>query len=232
MNVILGLDTADRTAGAAVVVDGTVRAAKVERAPARHSVRLFALINGVLDAAGLSRSALTGICVTRGPGSFTGLRVGMATAKGIAFALGLPVAGVSTLETLARPAMPFDGLVIPLLDAKKAQVYGAAFDGRSGAAVIAEAAWSPEGLAGELQGLERDCLLVGSGLAPFAETFASFLGCRFQAAPEEAWAIQPAEVARLGAVDLACGRGVLPAALTPTYCRLSEAEEKKRKRAD
>ena len=102
MRGLLALDTADRCAGVAVAVDGEVRAVCLSAVPFRHAERLFALIDAALGAAGLEREALSGIAVTRGPGSFTGLRVGLATAKGLACALGVPAVGVSTLRALAE----------------------------------------------------------------------------------------------------------------------------------
>ncbi|MHB8765940.1 MAG: tRNA (adenosine(37)-N6)-threonylcarbamoyltransferase complex dimerization subunit type 1 TsaB, partial [Deferrisomatales bacterium] len=131
MRALLAIDTADLSAGVAVAVDGEVRAEVCQPSRFRHAERLFLLIEAALAAAGAEKQHLACVAVTRGPGSFTGLRVGVATAKGLALALGIPVVGVSTLRALARGASPFPGLVVPVLDARKRQVYAAAYDGRT-----------------------------------------------------------------------------------------------------
>ncbi|MBI5441551.1 MAG: tRNA (adenosine(37)-N6)-threonylcarbamoyltransferase complex dimerization subunit type 1 TsaB [Deltaproteobacteria bacterium] len=233
MRAVLALDTAGETAGAALAVDGVLKAEVVEASASRHSQRLFRLVDGVLEGAGLKPRSLGCVAVSRGPGSFTGLRVGVATAKGIAFALGLPAVGVSTLEALARGAMPFPGVIVPLLDARKQQVYAAAWDGRTGARLLPEAARNPERFAAELAGLAEagSCLLLGSGLSPYADRFREALGDRFLPAPPARWPIPPGQVALLGDRDFLAGNAVEPARLVPVYHRLSEAEERKGARA-
>jgi tRNA threonylcarbamoyladenosine biosynthesis protein TsaB len=226
MNAILGIDTAGGTAGAAVAVDGRVRAETREEAGSLHSSRLFRLVDAVLEGSGVGKEDLSAVAVSRGPGSFTGLRVGVATAKGISFSLGIAVAGVSTLEAMAWGAMPFPGIVAPLLDARKQQVYAAAYDGLSGETRLAERAWNPAGFAEELRKLSRPCLLLGSGLDPYSSHFGSPYD-PFLTAPRERWPVPPSQVALLGHREVEAGRAVGPALLVPVYHRLSEAEEKK-----
>jgi tRNA threonylcarbamoyladenosine biosynthesis protein TsaB len=229
MNTVLALDTCDHTAGVAVVADGAVRCWRVERSPLRHSVRLLALVEEALAGIGLERGDLDGIAVTRGPGSFTGVRVGVATAKGLALALGIPVVGVSSLEALWRDAVPFPGLVAPVLDARKHQVYATVRRGPHGEGVLlGEGAWDPGELLAALEGQREPCLFLGSGLGPYRDVFARALGERFLSAPQTRWAIPPGAVALAGWEALQRGEGTPPAALTPTYRRRSEAEEAKR----
>ncbi|NTU60126.1 MAG: tRNA (adenosine(37)-N6)-threonylcarbamoyltransferase complex dimerization subunit type 1 TsaB, partial [Deltaproteobacteria bacterium] len=140
---LLAIDTAAETAGVAVAVDGEVRSEAVEASATEHSRRLFRLVDAVLEGAGLGKADLTHVAVTLGPGSFTGLRVGLATAKGIAYALGLPLAGVSSLAALRSGSAPFPGTIAPALDARKRQVYGAAWDGLTGEVRVPEGAWDP-----------------------------------------------------------------------------------------
>lgn len=230
MTTVLALDTCDRTAGVAVAVGGEVRCWRVEHSPLRHSVRLLALVEESLAGAGVEREDLDGIAVTRGPGSFTGVRVGVATAKGLAFALGVPVVGVSSLAALWRGAVPFPGVVVPVLDARKRQVYATARQGREegGGILLGEGAWDPEEVLESLATEREHCLFLGSGLGPYRETFARALGDRFLAAAEMRWAIHPGDVALAGWEALQRGEGTPPAALTPTYRRRSEAEEARR----
>jgi tRNA threonylcarbamoyladenosine biosynthesis protein TsaB len=188
------------------------------------------MVDAALGGAGIGREDLGCIAVTRGPGSFTGVRVGIVTAKGIAFALGIPVVGVSSLEALARGSRPFPGLVAPMLDARKQQVYAAAYDGRSGETLLAEGAWDPAVFAQALSRFETACLVLGSGLGAYPDVFADALGERYLSAPPERWHIPPAEVALLGQREFEQGRAIDPALLIPVYHRLSEAEDAKRSR--
>lgn len=176
----------------------------------------------------MAKGDLSCIAVTRGPGSFTGLRVGVATAKGLAYGLGVPLAGVSTLEALARGAAPFDGAVAPMLDARKSQVYAAAWDGQSGECLLPEGVWNPPALAAELARLSGPVLALGSGLGTYGAIFREVLGVRLFAADPSRWPIPPRQVALLGWRELGAGQAVDPALLLPVYFRLSEAEERKR----
>lgn len=229
MGALLAIDTADATAGVALLLDGRLVAEFVEVSAYRHSERLFALVDEALAGAGVGRRELEAVAVTVGPGSFTGLRVGLATAKGLAFALGLPLAGVPTLEALARGAMPFPGLVVPLLDARKRQVYGAAYRGRDGAVAVHPAAWSPAELAGRVRAAAGGgpVLALGSGLGPYRAVFEEALGGALSCAPPSRWHVTPGQVALLGEEALRQGRAGTAAALAPLYLRRSEAEEAK-----
>jgi tRNA threonylcarbamoyl adenosine modification protein YeaZ len=112
--LILAFDTATDVATSALVQDGQVVGERASRA-----VRILEDIDGLLAAAGLEREAIVGIAVGTGPGSYTGLRIGLVTARALAFALDVPVAGVSTLAALARGA----GEAWPLLDGRRNEVF-------------------------------------------------------------------------------------------------------------
>jgi tRNA threonylcarbamoyladenosine biosynthesis protein TsaB len=232
MSTILALDTCDRTVGVAVAIGGAVACSRVENSPQRHSERLLALVDEALVGVGVEKGDLDGIAVTRGPGSFTGVRVGIATAKGLAFALGIPVLGVSSLTALWGSAAPFPGVVVPLLDARKGQVYATARHGwEGGGTLMEEGAWYPQQVLEALADTEQPCLFLGSGLGAYRDTFARGLGERFWAAPETRWAIHPGAVAVAGAAALRRGEAMSPGELTPTYRRLSEAEQARGKTA-
>ena len=224
MTVVLAIDTADRTSGVAVAVDGRVRTQFVEVTASRHSERLFSLVDAALCGALVKATDVSCVAVTVGPGSFTGVRVGVATAKGIAFGCGVPAVGVSSLEALARGAMPFSGLVVPVLDARKRQIYAAAFDGLSGSAVVEEGAWDPETFAAELRGLDTTSLLLGSGLGPYAGLLGRELGDKCLAATPARWSVSPGEVALIGHRALREGMATTAGFLAPVYYRISEAE--------
>ena len=158
--MILALDTC-LTACSASVLDGeTVLAARSEAMPRGHQERLAPLIRELMAEAGVGFPALTRIGVTVGPGSFTGLRVGLAFAKGLSAALSIPCVGVSALEALAfgRP-----GFVVAVIDARRDQVYVQMFN--DGAALMAPDALSATNAAARLAELYTGgpATLVGSG---------------------------------------------------------------------
>lgn len=130
--IVLALDTCLFACSAAVVRDGELLARRIDPMARGHQERLAPLVQEVMAEAGLGFEALDRIGVTVGPGSFTGLRVGLAFAKGLSAALSIPAVGVGSLEALAQP---FSGRVLAVLDAKRGQVYLQAFE--DGAALSA-----------------------------------------------------------------------------------------------
>jgi len=153
--VVLGIDTATREASIALAGPSVVA---VKRLPegAWHARELLSAIEIMLREAGLTKGDIGGIGVAAGPGSFTGVRIGLATAKGLGFALDIPVEGMSTLEAIARAVAPALGgraaVICAALGAGRGEVYGALFT--AGAAGITrlspDAAWRPEDLAERL----------------------------------------------------------------------------------
>lgn len=186
------------------------------------SERLHVRLRGALDQAGVAPRSLTAIACGRGPGTFTGSRVAVATAKGLALALGVPVVPVSTLASLAASA-GVDGRVLALLDARRKQVYGAVFrvDGPS----VQREPDSPERvveLAGLLDGLaDRDDLHpFGPGCGPYAAQFTDALRERSRLATgPTATGLWRASVCAFRA-----GEAVDPSALRVCYLRQSYAE--------
>lgn len=172
MNV-LGLDTATPATVVGVLRSdgGGAEVFEARHDPGRgerpgHATRLLGLVDASLRDAGLEVEDLDRIAVGTGPGSFTGLRIGIATARGMAQGLGAQLAGVSTLEALAAGADA--PLVVAVVDARRGEVFAAAW--RDGAEVMAPAALAPETLAGKLAGLGPAPLAVGDGALRFRRT--------------------------------------------------------------
>lgn len=130
MAVILNLETATRNCSVSIARDGELLALR-EQAGAgyAHAELLHVFIGECLEVAGLSYPDLDAIAVSQGPGSYTGLRIGVSAAKGLCYALEKPLVAISTLDILAAAVAPKDGLIVPLLDARRMEVYTAAFTG-------------------------------------------------------------------------------------------------------
>lgn len=130
---VLAIDTTSPVASAAVWEDGRQTASFTVSGPLSHSVTILPMIDASLTALGLRLADMDVLSCSAGPGSFTGVRIGVSTLKGLAFADGKPCVGTSTLEALARGLDGFSGLVVPVMNARRGQVYAAIFssDGTS-----------------------------------------------------------------------------------------------------
>ncbi|MEA2372931.1 MAG: tRNA threonylcarbamoyladenosine biosynthesis protein TsaB [Solirubrobacteraceae bacterium] len=215
--IALALDTAtSATVVGLHLADGTLREARDDVEPGlrpRHTSRLLPLAAGLLREAGLGWHDLELIAVGLGPGTFTGLRIGIATARGLAAATGARLVGVGTLRALAAAAG--DGRVLGVIDARRGEVFVAGFeDGRQ---VIAPTAVAP-GEVRELAG-GRDWLAVGDGALRFRELLE---GGGLIVAPERSplHLVGSAAILRLAIADDVDARG----AVLPIYVRLPDAE--------
>lgn len=188
-----------------------------------HGEWLLGAIDQLLGAAGMTVADLDGFGVTLGPGSFTGLRVGLATVKGLALATGKPVAGVSTLRTLAMQAPHAALPVCALLDARKKEVYAGCYAWEEGLPHPAgpERVLPPEVLLGELTG---EILFVGDGATVYRTLIARQLGPRAHFLPAAYDPPRAAHAALLAAEIFAAGEARPAAQVNPVYIRPSEAE--------
>ncbi|MCL5036511.1 MAG: tRNA (adenosine(37)-N6)-threonylcarbamoyltransferase complex dimerization subunit type 1 TsaB [Chloroflexi bacterium] len=129
---VIGLDTSGDNCSVAFVRDGLVLNSATKNAPGNQLLYLVPLINDLMEKTSLSRSGYTGVGVTTGPGSYTGLRLGLATAKTLAQVLDVPVVGLNTLDIIAKNAPPGNGCIIPVMDARKKEFFFAAYIYESG----------------------------------------------------------------------------------------------------
>lgn len=227
---LLAIETSTEACSVAVWVSGEVFA-RHEIAPRRHAESVLPWAEALLAEAGIARSQLDAVAVGRGPGAFTGVRLGVALAQGMALALDLPVVPVSTLAALALSAgLPEPGgqprQVLAVIDARMREVYAGRFEisqdvsgAASAHALDAETVLAPQALALPDTGLWH---AVGTGLG--AES--GLLAARLQAAPGLRLAAclpealpHAADVARLAAAAFARGEAVAPERLEPAYLR-------------
>jgi tRNA threonylcarbamoyladenosine biosynthesis protein TsaB len=223
---VLAIETSTLAGSVALCEDGRIVGLSLLDVALTHSERLMAMIHRLVDDGRWRIDRIEGLAVSIGPGSFTGLRVGAATAKGLALALGVPIAPVPTLDALAAN-LPFAGApVCPILDARKREVYLAVYrwDGGAMARQTDYTALPPEAA---VDRLPEASILLGDGVP----------ACRpHLVASRRDWVEAPlaqrvpsaAVVAQIGSAMLATGQGVDGDALQPLYLRPSEAELKRR----
>jgi tRNA threonylcarbamoyladenosine biosynthesis protein TsaB len=217
---VLAVETSTLAGGVALLDGDRLRGEYLLDVTATHSERLMPAIERLLADAGWTPADLTGLAVAVGPGSFTGLRIGLSAVKGLAVALGVPVAPVPTLDAMAA-GLPFSSLpVCPVIDARKGEVYCSLYRW-DGAAMQRE--WEYLALAPDALGarLSEPAVLLGDGATAIRSPNARM-------APAHRRLPSPGAVAVLGAARLAAGGAVAPAALLPIYLRPSEAELKRR----
>ena len=227
--LILGIESSAKAASAALVRDGELIGQYFQCSGLTHSATLLPMAEQLLASSGTDKSSLDAVAVARGPGSFTGIRIGVAAVKGLCWALEKPAIGVSTLESMAwnGASLPSGSLVCCCMDARRSQVYNALFtikDGRP-ERLVPDRALSLEELAGELAQRGKAPFLTGDGAALVCE----YLRGRSM----------PAALAR-GTLLHQSAWGVCMAALDkppedagallPVYLRLSQAERERQAR--
>lgn len=196
-----------------------------------HSDRIVPEIDEMLRATGAAYEDLGGLACATGPGSFTGLRVALSAIKGIALARNLPLAGVSTLEALAWNLPYANRWLVPMLDARKFEVYAGVFESADGTVtrVQPDVVTPPEAFLTALAATGRDVVFLGDGAVAYRELVQRLLGTRARVADGSHSLPHAGNVARLAMPALL--RGHTPeteaAAIVPTYLRRPEAEFKR-----
>jgi len=222
---ILGIDTSTMM-GAVGIVDGMEPVAELRtNISVTHSERLMLHIDGLLKSAMMSLSDIDGFAVSLGPGSFTGLRIGLAAVKGLAYATGKPVAGVGTLDVLADN-LPFCAYqVCPALDARKKMVYAAVYSqpGAERITVLEPSVMSPDELASLVT---AKTVFTGEGAKVYRDLLAGRLGDMAVFAPAIYGYPTGTAVALRGHEEIEAGRASDPSTLLPLYIRKPDVEER------
>ena len=222
---ILAVDTATKSCSVAIVDEESLLAEMTVVNEQTHSKHLLEMIRLVVKHSGLNLSDLNGFAVTRGPGSFTGLRIGISSVKGLAAAQGKPIAGVSSLDVLARQVSFSPYLINSLIDARRDEVYSSRYRYKDGNLIKEgkEQAVSP---GNALDGINEPCIFVGSGAVLYQKAIKDKLGeCAYFAQAYEN-TIRASTVAHLSMDRFENDDTEDAETFVPNYIRKSDAQLK------
>jgi len=207
----------------AVVENHSILAEQIVVTRQTHAKHLMAMVQATLHSADVNFADLEGFAVSRGPGSFTGLRIGISTVKGLATASGKPVIGVSTLDALAMQSANASYLICSLLDARRGEVYCCRYRYSKGVLKkeMSEQLLTPERL---VQEINEVCVFIGNGSVVYRDTLVNKLGELALFEPAAHHTIRASTVAGIAIERLLSGDTDDAAAFVPVYIRKSDAE--------
>ena len=223
---ILAVDTATTSCSAAIMTgDGSLLAELTKVDTRTHSIHLMTMINTVYNLAGLAVADMDGFAVTVGPGSFTGLRIGISTIKGLAWSLEKPVVGVSSLDALAWQCTQSAYLICPLLDARKKEVYFCRYRFKDGE-LLKEKSEQVAAPDQALDDIHEPSLFIGNGALLYRDKISARLGGLAQFASATHHVIRASSVAGLSISRFNGAKTDDITLLVPHYIRKSDAELK------
>lgn len=236
---ILGIDSSGLVASVALVENDILLGEYTTNYKKTHSQTLLPMLDELKKMIELDLSTVDAIAIAAGPGSFTGLRIGAATAKGLGLALGKPLVEVPTLEGLAYQLWGSSSLVCPIMDARRNQVYTGVYEFHEEAgevlgelrlmlrSVVGQSAMDIRELLEQLERLDRRVTFLGDGVAVYEKVIRDECPVPFSFAPAHLNAQRAGSIAALGAVYYAQGKVVSAAAHQPEYLRKSQAERER-----
>lgn len=228
---ILAFDTSAKTASVAVCDGGNILGVSNIENGLTQSELVLPMAEALLSQLKMSFADVELYAVTVGPGSFTGVRIGVSTVKGLAFGRDIPCAPVSTLEALAENAAGLTGLIVPCMDARRGQFYTATFaaTAESISRMTPDRAISAEELAEELRSYEGDIYITGDGY-DVAHKLLTSLGVKLAVTPYLLRSQNAVSIARVAERMHAQGLSVSERELAPSYLRLPQAERERLER--
>ena len=226
---VLGIDSSGLVASVAVVEDDILLAEYTVNYKKTHSQTLLPMLKEIGDMINLDLNSLDAIAIAAGPGSFTGLRIGSATAKGLGLALDKPIIPVPTVDGLAYDLWGTDKIVCPIMDARRNQVYTGIYEFCDGKLQILEnqMAVSVTEIAEKLNALGREVIFLGDGVPVYRKTLAEVMKIPYSFAPAHMNRQRASAVAVLGAQYYVQGRAESAMEHKPDYLRVSQAERER-----
>ena len=228
---ILAIDSSGLPASAAIIEDGKIITEFTLNHQKTHSQTLLPMIDTMFRLTEIEKESLAAVAVAKGPGSFTGLRIGSATAKGLGFALKIPVIEVSTLEALAFQMYGFEGVICPMMDARRGQVYTGLYRFENGELVnlACDCAEAAEDLIAAVNERGEKTVFLGDGVPVCRELFANVKVPFLTAKPFQTYQ-RAAALAVLAEEYYQKGKYVNAEDHAPVYLRMSQAERERAKR--
>jgi len=233
---ILAIDSSSLVASVAIVTDAVMTVEYTTNFKKTHSQTLLPMIDEAMQMTGLDLETVDAIAVASGPGSFTGLRIGSATAKGLGLALKKPLISIPTLDAMAYGLYGVSDLVVPIMDAKRNQIYTGiyTFSFRDGVYEMeklrSSCAIGIEELLEELNQRGRRCIFVGDGIPVYQEKITQELKIEFSFAPAHLNRQRAGAVGALAELYFAKGEIESAAEQKPNYLRLSQAERERKEK--
>jgi tRNA threonylcarbamoyladenosine biosynthesis protein TsaB len=229
--LILAVDTSTTVGGVSLLRDGELMTEQIMNVRRTHSERLMSSVEAALSATGCSPQDLDCVAACIGPGSFTGVRIGVAAAKALAWAVGVPAIGVPGPDALAYGRTgDADDQIWALIDARHGRCYTAAFKpsraGRAGERMTPYSLQRLDSILLEAGKSRGRCIFVGDGAAMHREAILSGLGDQAVIPPDALLVLRPAQVGLVAAELISSGEEGDPATMVPMYLRESEAEVK------
>ena len=226
--LILAFETSAKAGSVALMQDGKLLAESYQNTGLTHSQTLLSMAESMINSCGLTPQEVQAVAVAAGPGSFTGVRIGVAAAKGFAWGLELPCCGVSTLEAMAENLGIYEGTVVCTMDARRSQVYNALFRAEGGKLqrITPDRAISLEELGAELSQISGPLYLVGDGSELTFRTLGPAVS-NMILPPEHKLHQRAAGVAAVAERMLLSGEICNAQSLQPNYLRLSQAERER-----
>ena len=226
--LILAFETSAKAAGVALLDDKKLLGESYQNTGLTHSQTLMLMAQDLLKSCGFGTDDVTHLAVAAGPGSFTGIRIGVAAAKGFAWGASLPCYGVSTLEAMAAQLGAWQGYVCPVMDARRSQVYNALFHVECGKCtrIRDDRAVSLQDLGAELRNLSEPVFLVGDGSNLCYNTLLESVPS-LVLPPEHRMHQRAVGVALVAREKILRGEDGNAGELTPNYLRLSQAERER-----
>ena len=229
--LILAFETSAKAASVALLEGDKLLSESYQNTGMTHSQTLMVMAEDMLKQCGKTAKNVDAVAVAEGPGSFTGVRIGVAAAKGFAWGREIPCYGVSTLEAMARSLGIYDGFICPVMDARRSQVYNALFEADRGeiTRIREDRAISLDDLAEDVKKLEKPVFLVGDGSILCYNTLLERVPS-LVLPPEHRMHQRAVGVGIIAARQIRAGISGDAAALTPNYLRLSQAERERMER--
>ncbi|MDE7432824.1 MAG: tRNA (adenosine(37)-N6)-threonylcarbamoyltransferase complex dimerization subunit type 1 TsaB [Lachnospiraceae bacterium] len=227
--MILAIDSSSLVASVSLIDDTTIIAEYTINLKKTHSQTLLPMIDEIVSMTGIDKKEIEVIAVTDGPGSFTGLRIGAATAKGLAFALNIPIIGVSTIEAMAYNFNHCNKLICPIMDARRNQVYTGIYECQNEelTELMPPCAISVDELIDKIIRLEKEIIFIGDGIPVYQKYIDENLKVTHYFANNHLNRQKSSALGTLGIKYFRKGQFESADTFAPKYMRLSQAERER-----